>query len=209
MNALAFERDVFDLFLLTDQDRRLHRRNGTVLGTVVYLRLQPAAGSFEVVRACRPAELALPVARVDEHFLDVVCREAELGDLRFLGDLRLAVVVGQARVVAVHVILAVRVRRGGVLAVLGQDVAQTRERIERAAATTATDDALRHAQGIGSHAEARLAFRTLGIHPGLVLSLVVFAPAARNQPPTVACAGQGDIKPRQVSGCHDVALLQQ
>ena len=62
----------------------------------------------------------------------------------------------------------------------------------------------------GRHAKTRQALRTLGIHQSSVCSRPIAC--ARRQPeqsPAVACAGQADIKPRSVRGCHGICLLQQ
>ena len=139
-DSLALERDVLDPVVHVDDDRRLRVDRGGLRG---------------LGRCCFVAELLLPVAGVDEDLLDVLCGEVVL--VRAPGlrggqeDRDLGLGRGCMR--------RDRVRL--------QVVTQAGERIEGAAAASATHRAACGAQGRGRHAEPCLAVRTLGIHgPG-------------------------------------------
>ena len=102
-----------------------------------------------------------------------------------------------------------RYRRGGRRR-LRERVGEAGQCVERTAATAATHGTLRNTQHFGGHAKPRLAFRALGIHRvSFIQARSYIAPAAREQPPTVACASHADIKPRLISDCHCLCLLQQ
>ena len=87
-------------------------------------------------------------------------------------------------------------------------VAQALERVEGAAAAATAHRAVRRAQGVGRHAEARPAFGTLGVHgPACARQSARRRPASSAQPSRVAVSA--DIKPRPVSGCHRVRPVRR